>query len=1149
MAVNTRIQFRRGSTNDWTSSVTGIGQGILYQGELGFETTTGRFKIGNGTSHWNALPYAGGSDLVHGTGVALIFDSTNNKYTIHSRIENSGVGISLSEIIYNGDGTSTPKGSGFRIGLSDRLQAVSNLNTSGIIVSTNSTGVVTRSLSSGANISISNADGILGNPSISLNSSLTGLSSISGNNNFRISSNSGISINAGAGEVWVDDLGVSGTLYVGGNIDISLAATILARGPIIYSGNPTVFSGSVYYSQTPYVGPTGGTLGVNLFPVSLSGHNHTYSDITNFCSGVASCVDTSLTAGTGMQFIYNSGTDNLAVSLTGQALALHTFTDTGLMVRTGSSTFSGITITASGTNIWIGNGDGVSANPSVGLNPNVAISSLGVTNNVDITGNLIIGGNLTVNGDTVVTNVATVQVEDPVIRIGGTGTLSNSDNKDRGIEFIYQTGNGVPITGFFGFDYSAGAFTLLTNTNNSSEIYTGGTSGLLNVGGLFSSGGISGTVLTSTIASPSAPISVTSTGQVNNLNSDYLDGQHGSYYLNSANLTGTINNSVLPLASTTNSGIVRFDADNFIFNTNGIVSAKNIVYTTGVQTVSGVKTFANIATLASGATISGTTSIVAASSSNATTYFPVFTGSDPGLTSQPILNRTLANVRSDLGSSSNTLQTLVLRDNSNGGFTAGTITATGFVGYGGGITGLDANNLSSGVVPTGRLSGTYNINVTGSAASTTGSLTFKTDGLGATGVSFNGSINRDISYNSIGAPSQTGALASGTQWNISILGNAATVTNGVTTSRSINTTSGITGGGNLGSDLTLGAVAGTGIVVNSVGIHVNTTSVVMATSGSSQTVSGVKTFENRPVLNSGLSIKNTTTTSVSGFAVFSGDPTAGTAFTVDYRSIGNIRSDLGTSSNTSDRLVLRDASGNFSAGNISGTDLYASNQTANRVAVFDANKMLFSTGVLTSELTHLTGITGSIQNQLNSKAASGVSLTAGNGLTGGGSLSGNLSFDVGAGDGISVGTDAVNVDSTVVRTSGSQTISGIKTFTNAIVFQSGLTSSGTLSAQSAASAGPNSFAVFDSSPTGSSVALSSRTLSSVRSDLGTSTNTADRLVLRDSNGDFASRYISVTGISGVQAVGSMTSVYTSTSISGLNNTTYLANFIIDGGTP
>ena len=39
------------------------------------------------------------------------------------------------------------------------------------------------------------------------------------------------------------------------------------------------------------------------------------------------------------------------------------------------------------------------------------------------------------------------------------------------------------------------------------------------------------------------------------------------------------------------------------------------------------------------------------------------------------------------------------------------------------------------------------------------------------------------------------------------------------------------------------------------------------------------------------------------------------------------------------------------------------------------------------------------------------------------------------------------------------------------------------------------------------------------------------------------------GISGIQTVGSITDVYTSTSISGVNNTTNLLNFVIDGGTP
>jgi hypothetical protein len=61
-------------------------------------------------------------------------------------------------------------------------------------------------------------------------------------------------------------------------------------------------------------------------------------------------------------------------------------------------------------------------------------------------------------------------------------------------------------------------------------------------------------------------------------------------------------------------------------------------------------------------------------------------------------------------------------------------------------------------------------------------------------------------------------------------------------------------------------------------------------------------------------------------------------------------------------------------------------------------------------------------------ATSGLDITAGSGLVGGGTLSQNRRFDIGQGDGISVSADSISVDSTVVRTSGDQTINGIKTF-------------------------------------------------------------------------------------------------------------------------
>lgn len=80
----------------------------------------------------------------------------------------------------------------------------------------------------------------------------------------------------------------------------------------------------------------------------------------------------------------------------------------------------------------------------------------------------------------------------------------------------------------------------------------------------------------------------------------------------------------------------------------------------------------------------------------------------------------------------------------------------------------------------------------GGGGTTTYSVTFNSSGSGAASpVSFNGSVARTISYNTIGAPSITGTNATGT-WNIDILGNAGTVTNGVYTTGSYSNPSWIT---------------------------------------------------------------------------------------------------------------------------------------------------------------------------------------------------------------------------------------------------------------------------------------------------------------------------------------------------------------------
>jgi hypothetical protein len=129
-------------------------------------------------------------------------------------------------------------------------------------------------------------------------------------------------------------------------------------------------------------------------------------------------------------------------------------------------------------------------------------------------------------------------------------------------------------------------------------------------------------------------------------------------------------------------------------------------------------------------------------------------------------------------------------------------------------------------------------------------------------------------------------------------------------------------------------------------------------------------------------------------------------------------------------------SGSFSS------NLNLSNQTASTIASFDSSKNIVSLDTATypsfTELSYVKGVTSALQTQIDAKASTSTTITAGSGLAGGGSLASNRTIDIGQGDGISVSADSIAVDSTVVRTTGTQTISGAKTFQPSTTFSSGV---------------------------------------------------------------------------------------------------------------
>ena len=108
------------------------------------------------------------------------------------------------------------------------------------------------------------------------------------------------------------------------------------------------------------------------------------------------------------------------------------------------------------------------------------------------------------------------------------------------------------------------------------------------------------------------------------------------------------------------------------------------------------------------------------------------------------------------------------------------------------------------------------------------------------------------------------------------------------------------------------------------------------------------------------------------------------------------------------------------------TKAEASNIGASHFPIFISDPSTFSRNIHTRTSSQVKADLS--LNNVQNIALTGVNFSAGSGLVGGGNLSSSRSFDIGQGDGLIVSADSIAVDSTVVRTTGEQIISGGKTF-------------------------------------------------------------------------------------------------------------------------
>jgi len=385
MAVQTLLQVRRGTTSEWISA-----NPTLSAGEWGYDSTTKRYKIGDGLTQWNSLPYASilpnSNDLIGNSGIGITFAATTG-----IPVTVSVTGITASQI------------NDFNAAVDARITnaAVSEEEVQDIIASGDH--VSTGFLRNGTGIVIDYNDA---SNFVLIN--VSGYSLLGHTHDDRYYTETELSTSGGGGQVHWDNVTSTPTGFT----------------PVSHTHPSTQISDFTEAVQD-VVGTNAGSTG---FLRNGSGIAWNYNDgsdtlsvgvtgtpsslITDFANAVSDQVDTTLAAGTGIVLSYNGGTNTLTIDTSGYSLLNHTHVWSNITDASATASLSELAYLSGVT------AGTASANRAVVLDSNKNINGIGT---ITTTGNVTVGGDLVVNGTTTTVNSTTVDIGDNIIRVNTSG--------------------------------------------------------------------------------------------------------------------------------------------------------------------------------------------------------------------------------------------------------------------------------------------------------------------------------------------------------------------------------------------------------------------------------------------------------------------------------------------------------------------------------------------------------------------------------------------------------------------------------------------------------------------------------------------------------------------------------------------------------
>jgi hypothetical protein len=397
MSVQTLIQIRRGTAAQWVST-----NSTLSSGEWGYETDTGRFKVGDGITAWNSLDYAAVTpdSFSQGTGIGLTTGTNGSTLSI------AVTGISSSLV------------TDFNSAV-EAIVATGSLNVENImdIVGTGLVGVsgIGIDYQDNSNQIVISVTGIQSSQINNFDSSVSGLLPITD-----LTEGTGIGITNVGTDFTISVTGIPSSLVSDFSTAVSnIVDTTLAAGTGI---------ALVYNSGT-------NELTIATTGVSYVGHTHSLSEVTDVTASAAEVnyLDGS-TPGTGVAGKAVVLDSNLNITNIGSITTTGNITVGGDLVVQGTTTTVNSTVVEIGDNIVRVNTSGLNTGGfEVYTGTDYKQAVWNVSNNrweftggnIYTSGNFV--GNLTGNADTVTSGVYTYQTGVVTSTMILNGTIVDAD--------------------------------------------------------------------------------------------------------------------------------------------------------------------------------------------------------------------------------------------------------------------------------------------------------------------------------------------------------------------------------------------------------------------------------------------------------------------------------------------------------------------------------------------------------------------------------------------------------------------------------------------------------------------------------------------------------------------------------------------------